>query len=449
MAPHRTAIGHVAASFVVIAVIVVGGLAFVSMMNGPSNRSATGSGSETTFYSGVSSQGLRLQIMLNASEVSQGGALQAHMLLVNTLPENLTLHPNFTANPNIDQWNWDDYLCGMSPVEHSFGFALLQGHYTAENMSQAGAPLMLAPPVTSYCPNSGYAEAYIQNVEFAPNSDTAMFSANSSHSDDFKPLTINMQLNATTGRCTNVPYQYTETNTVGGVVTTETGTAYSQSCGSNGVDSLTGYWDPIADCSPLFCFHQFPAGPYTIVAEDLWNQTAFGYFDVKTMTIPGTGAASDPSALELRASVYPNPYYYGAPSYDVDVWEFNPLPVMNNVSTVSNWEPNGVYAGGCDPGWPVGVELLRGHYVASNLSGASPVLLNFTSTCPSSIIPTSSLSFLPNSSSAIIKGAYPDDASPTRRTWTYYYYELGPGDYTVVARDEWGHMAFGYFAMAG
>ena len=130
MAPRRTAIGHVAASFVVIAVIVVGGLAFVSSMNGHSNRSPIGSFSETTFYSGVSSQGLRLQIGLNASVVPPGGALQAHIFLVNTLPENVTLHPSFTANPNIDKWNWDDYLCGMSPVEHTFGFALLQGHYT-------------------------------------------------------------------------------------------------------------------------------------------------------------------------------------------------------------------------------------------------------------------------------------------------------------------------------
>lgn len=295
---HRTAIGHASASFVVIAVIVVGGLAFVSSMNGPSGRSTTGSVSETTFYSGISSQGLQLQIKLNSSEVPQGGALQAHILLVNTLPESVTLQPNFAANPNIDSWNWDDYLCGASPVEHAFGFALFQGHYTAANLSQAGAPLTFAPPVAIPCPNSAYGESYIQNVEFAPNSDMATFSANSSNSAYFKPQTIRMQLNATTGKCTLLPYQYTETNTVGGVATATSGTAYSLSCGSNGVDSLTGYWDPLAGChsqpGPIAngtdtqgvgtiyenCFHQFTAGPYTIVAEDLWNQTAFAYFEV-------------------------------------------------------------------------------------------------------------------------------------------------------------------------
>jgi hypothetical protein len=290
---HRTAIGHSAASFVVIAVIVVSGLAFVSSMNGPS-RSTTGGVSQTAFYSGVSSQGLQLQIKLNANEIPQGGALQAHMLLVNTLRGSVTLHPDFAANPNIDQWNWDDYLCGGSPVEHTFGFALLQGHYTAANLSQAGAPLTLAPPVAVSCPNFAYGESYIQNVEFTPNSDVATFSANASSSADFKPQTIRMQLNATTGSCTESPYQYTETQTVGGTTTVTSGTDYSLSCGSNGVDSLTGYWSPYGSCTypagngvngtaqGLYgsCFHQFAPGAYTFVAEDLWNQTAFGYFEV-------------------------------------------------------------------------------------------------------------------------------------------------------------------------
>ena len=293
VAPHRAAIGHSAASFVVITVIVVSGWAFVSSMNPPSGRSTTGGVSQATFYSGVSSQGLQLQIKLNASEVPQGGALQAHVLLVNTLSESVTLHPNFTANPNIDSWNWDDYLCGGSPVEHAFGFALLQGHYTAANLSQAGPPITLAPPVAIPCVNSAYGESYIRSVEFAPNSDMAAFSANASDSAYFKPQTIRMQLNATTGSCTESPYQYTETQTVRGTTTVTSGTDYSLSCGSNGVDSLTGYWSPYGSCTyPAgkgangtaqgldgSCFHQFAPGSYTIVAEDLWNQTAFGYFD--------------------------------------------------------------------------------------------------------------------------------------------------------------------------
>ncbi len=349
---HRTAIGHVAASFVVIAVIVVGGLAFISAMKWPPSQSASRTGPETTSYSGTSPQGLQLQIDLNASEVPQGGALQAHVLLINTLSESVLLHPDFAANPNIDSWNWDDYLCGMSPVEHTFGFALFQGHYTAANLSQAGSPITLAPPVAIPCPNSAYGESYIQNVEFAPNSDMTTFSANSSSSADFKPQTIRMQLNATTGMCTMLPYQYTETNTVGGVVTATTGTAYSLSCGSNGVDSLTGYWDSLADCrsqpSPVAngtgtqglgtlygnCFHAFTAGPYTIVAEDLWNQTAFAYFDV-------SGISLQEFSLCASNCGYPSPYLSGYIYFD------GPAP-LKSLQLVVNGTVQGVQAcNGC------------------------------------------------------------------------------------------------------
>ena len=130
-------------------------------MIGSPGKSAVGSSSEATFYSGISSQGLQLQIKLKASEVLQGGALQAHVLLVNTFPESITLHPNFEANPNINSWNWDDYLCGGSPVEYAFAFALFQGHYTAANMTQPGTPMTLAPPVALTCHNFAYGESYI------------------------------------------------------------------------------------------------------------------------------------------------------------------------------------------------------------------------------------------------------------------------------------------------
>ena len=263
-------------------------------MKGPSGGPTASGASGATFYSGVSTGGLQLQIELNATQVPLGGTLQAHILLLNTLSGGVTVHPDFAANPNIDGWNWDDYLCGGSPVEHAFALALFQGRYTAANLGQAGPPLTLAPPVALSCPNFAYGESYIQNVEFAPDSDVATFSANASGSADFKPQTLRMQLNATTGYCTESPYQYTETQTVGGTTTVRSGTQYSLGCGSNGANSLTGYWSPYGSCpyeagkgvngtaQGLYasCFHRFAPGPYTIVAEDLRNQTAFSYFDV-------------------------------------------------------------------------------------------------------------------------------------------------------------------------
>jgi hypothetical protein len=301
MSSRRAGVGISVAVFFTMVAFVVGGLAIVSFMNRTPVPPPTplGNGGPAEFISTVSPQGLQLQIMLNATEVPQGGAVRAHVLLLNTLPRNVSLHPDFAANPNIDSWNWLDYLCGLSPVEHTFGFALFEGHYTAANVTLAGAPLTLFPPVALSCLNSYYGESYIKNVDFAPLGDVATFSANSSFSTYFEPQTVRMQLNATTGGCTLSPYGYTETVTIGGGTTTSIGTAYSLSCGSNGIDSVWGYWEPLASChsTPGFlfngtnaqglqafynqCFHRFAAGTYTIVAEDLWNQTLFAYFDVQ------------------------------------------------------------------------------------------------------------------------------------------------------------------------
>ena len=128
----------------------------------------------SSFYSPVSSQGLRLEIALNATSVSRGEPIRAMVSLVNTLYRNASIQVNPSAYAAIDSWDASDYFCGLSPVAHIFGFALFQGYYTSVNASMAGQPAMLAPPVAGYsCPNSLYSQAYIQKVEFAPQSDEA------------------------------------------------------------------------------------------------------------------------------------------------------------------------------------------------------------------------------------------------------------------------------------
>lgn len=176
-----------------------------------------------------------------------------------------------------------------------------------------------------------------------------------------------------------------------------------------------------------------------------------GFLALSSQARPvGTSAVSDPSALELHIAVYPDPYYVGAQAYSIDAWEFNPLSVTNNVTTVPNWAPPAVFVGGCDSAWPMGVEVLRGDYVAGNLSSGTQIQLTYTSSCPSGGgIPTRSLDFLPHNSSAIITGGFAYNPNPTRRTWAYYYSELGVGGYTVAAMDEWGHIALGHFTVAG
>ena len=245
----------------------------------------------TIFYSNVSSDGLQLQIRLNSTEIHVGGALTGQVSLFNTLGTNVSLTPNFSANPNIIKWDYVDSICGLSPVDHMFGYALFQGHYTPGNVSEAGEPLMLAPPETVLhlpCPNSMYAEAYIHEVNFAPNSYWATVSANASFSDVFKAQPVRMQVNVTTEYCFTEPYQAAGTVIENGVTTSYTTTELSFGCGAD--NTLYGYWTlPIdSSCSLTvnanstnnhYCnFHSFSVGSYTLVAEDLWNDTAYAYF---------------------------------------------------------------------------------------------------------------------------------------------------------------------------
>lgn len=309
--PIRRGIGAPAVIVAAMIVVIVVAMGFLSFSSQPPASSSTTQGSSSssfstasqglssTAYSSVSPQGLQLQIILNTTAIQATGALTAQVYLYNTLSTNASLNPDFTANPNIAAWDNFDAPCGLSPVTHTFGFAIFRGHYTAANISLVGTPMMLMPPVAIGCPNRFYNQAYIQNIEFAPHSTIATISANASFSSDFKPQTIRMQLNATTGSCTTSPYKYNGTTTVNGVTTTSSGTDLAWGCGPEGRNFPSGYWTMPANGTYISIdshsnstitqglnalynnyFHPFTTGSYTIVAEDLWNQTAFAYFQL-------------------------------------------------------------------------------------------------------------------------------------------------------------------------
>jgi len=250
-----------------------------------------------TFNSNVSPDGLQLQTRLNSTKIQVGGALMGQVSLFNTLGTNISLTPNFSANPNIITWDIHDSICGMSPMYHIFGYALFQGHYTAANISQATKPLILAPPAAFPCPNLLIGgEAYIHKIEFAPKSYLATVSPNASFNNLFPPRTVKMKVNITTGYCFTEPYQVEATVTENGIAALYTTTQLSFGCGPD--TSLYGYWTMPTNSSCSFAFfpnstrttsnpgenycnfHSFPVGSYTLVAEDLWNDTTYAYFQV-------------------------------------------------------------------------------------------------------------------------------------------------------------------------
>jgi hypothetical protein len=218
----------------------------------------------TTFASPVSPSGLQLQIRVNTTEIREGRGLAASVVLVNTFPDNLSLIPRYSTNPTISSWDMIDFLCGNSPFWGRYGlegFALFRGHISSANLSSSGSPLVLTPPVAIPCVSMGSPT----KVVLLPSGTNAVLYYNTSNAPPERKQAV---VNATTESC---------------IGTRSGGT----SCGSlNG--ALFGYWDPMiselnnpgdANTSSRY-FHYFTSGEYTLVAEDLWNQTAFAYFQV-------------------------------------------------------------------------------------------------------------------------------------------------------------------------
>jgi len=224
-----------------------------------------------TFASPVSSQGLELLITLNATRIQERGSLDVQITLQNVLSRNVSLTPDLSSRTDIPTWDGYSLLCGLG-AHGLVGFALFMGHYSQANISLAGDPLTLVPPVALPCP----AQMVPAEVVLLPHGDDAVYYYNVSGQlltpvglDGHAPL----EINATTDECAAAPSGGTE-------------------CGSI-YPGLFGYWEYPSGAYLNFSssgfgnasltspyFHYFPSGPYTLVSEDLWNQTVYAYFEV-------------------------------------------------------------------------------------------------------------------------------------------------------------------------
>jgi hypothetical protein len=262
MVPQRPGVRAPAAAFVVAIVVIVGVIGLVSVTS-PSGGGAVSSSNSTTteeqqptFFSTVSSSGLQLQVELNATAIQSGSALMAQITLFNPLDENLTFAPKFTSNSTIAIWNDYDFVCSGNSMWNLAGYALFEGHYSSDNVSSAGEPLMLAPPVSLSCMANGR-DLFV----FLPNSSNAMASSPAA------PATLwHAATNATTESCKN--------------------SSSSTECPVGA--SLFGYWsaplsgqiDSQAATTSSSYFHYFSPGRYTLAVEDIWGQTIYAHFQV-------------------------------------------------------------------------------------------------------------------------------------------------------------------------
>jgi hypothetical protein len=251
---RRKEAGFIAAQ----AAIFVGVIALVSLPIQSTNEQQVSTSSalagSLAFTSGVSPQGLQLEVTLNASSVQSHGAVSARVEAFNTLDRNVSLS-GLAQNQNILEWSGDDYVCDSPST--IVGFALFRGHFAAGNISAAGQPLQLAPPEVFW--GCGYFSSPVA-VTFLPEGDQAVAT------DVFQssgPVTVSV--NATTGDCGDNPE-------LGGLCTGK---------------GLSGYWNDSIPApgalnftSPAFVY--FPPGEYTIAATDLWDQYVYATFAVQS-----------------------------------------------------------------------------------------------------------------------------------------------------------------------
>jgi hypothetical protein len=172
---------------------------------------------------------------------------------------------------------------------------------------------LLQPPAAGSCFNYVQPEDYVKTVDFLPYSDVATLLANASERGVFKATQVKMLTSATTEACAPTAGSGSYSNVENGTRLSYSGQEFGLGCRPGSV--LYGYW-PVRttqECPAApgrvaldICaeglndvFQPFPAGSYTILAEDMWNQTAYAYFR----------ASPTPSPIDVLSVTGPMPPY--------------------------------------------------------------------------------------------------------------------------------------------
>jgi len=212
-----------------------------------------------TTASVTSSSGLELRVELNATTMLPGQTLAASVSLYDTLNGSLSLllAPGDFGGGSLSSWDNYDFICGNGgDASYLVGFAVLQGRFSAGNLSQAPAPLQVAAQADLPCVSLVFSHG--ETITFFPRSDNASIPGTGLSQEP-------VSLNVTTYACIALP-------------------SNSPECHSG--TGLYGYWSTSeviccpASSNAADLFRYLTPGDYTIVAEDVWNQQVFAYFQV-------------------------------------------------------------------------------------------------------------------------------------------------------------------------
>jgi predicted secreted protein len=188
----------------------------------------------------------------------------------------------------------------------------------------------------------------------------------------------------------------------------------------------------------------------------------------KETTKSGSAVVKSASGLNLSLTLGPTAISAGqAVSVGIDEW--NTLSTENTVPSASNWPLHGLALGPCGTlNLPIGIEIARGFYTSSNVSGAQALQLSNPGLydCPMILSSISSYAFEPNSFVAGVVGScdsnpcFKENVSSTTNVTGYWtggnnssllpsstFNSFAPGEYTVVGGDEWGALAILHFTV--
>jgi hypothetical protein len=315
MVPQRSRAGAPATVFVVVIIVIVGAMGLVSFASqsggGRVLSSSPTIAEEPTSYSTASPSGLLLQVKLDASSIPSGSALSAQITLFNPLNENLSVSGG-NSSSTISTWNGYDFVCnGYGRAWSLAGYALFKGHYSSDNFSSAGDPLMLTPPIGASCVTFPSPSLFV----FLPDSSnaTAYYSSRYNLPSEMDRFAIN----ATTEFCENLR------NAAG---------SSSTECPVGA--SLLGHWssppfgqiDGSAATVGSSYFHYFSPGQYTLAVEDIWGQTIYAHFQV-------TPASGRPVEVVSVKGPIP-PFNPGGPVVSITLRNVGDTPITSLSATL-------------------------------------------------------------------------------------------------------------------
>ncbi len=163
------------------------------------------------------------------------------------------------------------------------------------------------------------------------------------------------------------------------------------------------------------------------------------------------------SSVDMRLELSSLEIASGA-TLTINASDYNPSPFALNLTREAAWAVDGLATGGCPSLYlPLGVAVYQGVYTVANASQGMPLRVFPVVPCPMLVRYIAGYQFQPTSDNAVVlpgseaapmaaivnvSGTYNAGTGFSRAPTPFT-----PGAYTVVAGDEWGNLAFAYFAV--